>query len=187
VLPAILIEQASSGASLIQAFKEAVRIDHQVKTILLQRLDYRGPIDAELHPEVAPPIVPIKPDHDKLARAQAITPMVERGDMLLPDPSVFDVPWLRDFLTELLTFTGINDVHDDQVDSVTQLLNYIRGLGSFDVMTWWRKNAQQAEAGRRKVCLECTREIRIDQEDYRRVGEQYRHLKCPVNGPLAAG
>ena len=39
---AILIEDASSGASLIQEFKEPIRIDDQTKTILKDQLRYDG-------------------------------------------------------------------------------------------------------------------------------------------------
>ena len=59
-------------------------------------------------------------DRDKLARSQAVTPLIEAGKVFLPESA----PWLADFLDELAAFpTG---VHDDIVDSVTQALNYLR-------------------------------------------------------------
>jgi predicted phage terminase large subunit-like protein len=173
--------------SLIQEFREAVLVDNKVRTILLQRLDYHGPMPDQLDPKVTPPIVPIKVDKDKLARAEAVTPMVERGDMLLPDPEAFDAPWLGEYVRELLTFTGGGgDVHDDQVDATTQVLNYMRGLGSFDVMTFWRPKAEEKEARAKRLCATCRRPIDLQNEDYERSGEQFLHVRCPGDDVIAA-
>jgi predicted phage terminase large subunit-like protein len=66
------------------------------------------------------PIRAVAADRDKMARAQAVTPLIEAGRVFLPQSA----PWLADFLDELAAFpTG---VHDDMVDSVTQALNYLR-------------------------------------------------------------
>ena len=61
-----------------------------------------------------PPILPVKVDRDKLARAEAVPPMIERGDVLLPDPASRNAPWLGEHLRELSLFTGAQDEHDDQ-------------------------------------------------------------------------
>ncbi len=60
----------------------------------------------------------IKPDGDKLVRMEAQTPKIEAGQVFLPK----DAPWLGDFLDELLAFP--KGRHDDQVDSVSQFLNW---------------------------------------------------------------
>lgn len=52
---------------------------------------------------------------DKKVRAAAITPMVQAGQLVVPDPKVF--PWAQDYVTELLEFPDAK--HDDQVDSTT--------------------------------------------------------------------
>ena len=185
-LSAVLVEDASSGTSLIQAFKEPVRIDDKVKTILITRLGYEGDMPDELHPRISPPILPVIVDKDKLARAEAVTPMVERGDMLLPDPDVFDVPWLSDYVKELLSFTGVNDVHDDQVDATTQLLNHVRGLGSFNVMNFWRQRAAEREAVERRICPNCDQPIDLQREPYRRSGPRFLHVTCPGSEAAAS-
>ena len=87
---AILVEDQASGQSLIQ----------------------------ELKWQSALPIIPIKPDRDKMSRAQAATPIIEAGKVFVPN-----APWRKQFVDELAAFpTGI---HDDVVDSTTQALNYI--------------------------------------------------------------
>ncbi len=60
----------------------------------------------------------IVPEGDKLMRMEAQTPRVEAGHMLLPKQA----PWLAIFLDELLAFP--RGRHDDQVDSVSQLLKW---------------------------------------------------------------
>jgi predicted phage terminase large subunit-like protein len=88
----ILVEDQANGQSLIQ----------------------------ELKCETALPIRPVAVDRDKVARTQAVTPLIEAGKVFLPESA----PWLADFLDELAAFpTG---VHDDVVDSVTQAPNYLR-------------------------------------------------------------
>jgi predicted phage terminase large subunit-like protein len=64
---------------------------------------------------------PIKVDTDKLSRAYAPSPLVECGKVFLPKAA----PWLEDYLTVMSTFPVA--AHDDDVDSTTQALNYMRG------------------------------------------------------------
>lgn len=89
---AILVEDKASGQSLIQELKLATRF----------------------------PILPVKVDSDKRARAEAVTPMFEAGRIFVPESA----PWLQDYLDELAVFPA--GVHDDAVDSTTQALNYLR-------------------------------------------------------------
>jgi predicted phage terminase large subunit-like protein len=89
---AILLEDAASGQSLLQ----------------------------ELRLATSYPILAVKVDRDKRARAEAVTPMFEAGRVFLP----LDAPWLNDFVDELASFP--NGAHDDMVDSAAQALNYLR-------------------------------------------------------------
>jgi predicted phage terminase large subunit-like protein len=86
----VLIEDKASGQSLIQEFANT--------TI---------------------PVKPIKVDRDKIARANAISPLIESGKVYLPETA----EWLYDFMDELSLFP--NGKHDDQVDSLTQALEYV--------------------------------------------------------------
>jgi predicted phage terminase large subunit-like protein len=62
---------------------------------------------------------------DKETRLTAVTPMFESRQVLLP----VEAPWLPAFLHELL---GFPNAGHDQVDSVTQYLNWDRERGSFE-------------------------------------------------------
>jgi predicted phage terminase large subunit-like protein len=61
----------------------------------------------------------INPKGDKLSRVQAITPYLERGEVLLPD----NAPWIDDFLAETALYP--QGRYDDQVDALAQYLNWV--------------------------------------------------------------
>jgi predicted phage terminase large subunit-like protein len=66
------------------------------------------------------PILPVKADSDKVSRASAVTAIIEAGRVFL----LQEAGWLTDFVDETASFP--NGAHDDQVDSLTQALNYLR-------------------------------------------------------------
>jgi predicted phage terminase large subunit-like protein len=61
---------------------------------------------------------PMRPSKPKPMRFEAVTPMIERGQVLVPGAA----EWLEAFRNELLAFP--NRRYDDQVDSVSQLLRF---------------------------------------------------------------
>lgn len=66
-------------------------------------------------------IIPISPKGSKEARANAITPFIEAGNVYLPNKASF----LSDFIEEVSNFPyGKND---DQVDCMTQAINKMEG------------------------------------------------------------
>jgi phage terminase large subunit-like protein len=60
----------------------------------------------------------IKPEGDKLVRMEAQCARFEAGQVYLPH----DAPWLSELLHEILAFP--NARHDDQIDSISQFLNW---------------------------------------------------------------
>ncbi len=60
------------------------------------------------------------PQTDKIMRLHAQTAQFESGRVLLPNIA----PWLAEYVRELTTFPGTK--FDDQVDSTTQALDYLR-------------------------------------------------------------
>ncbi len=71
--------------------------------------------------ETALPLIAIHPRHDKVTRFAAVSAMIEAGRVALPEQA----PWLADFEAEVLAFPG--GAHDDQVDALTQYLDWLRG------------------------------------------------------------
>jgi len=94
--------------------------DHGSGTQLLQDLRADGVF---LTKPYRPP-----PGNDKAMRLHAQSPNFENGRVLLP----VNAPWLGEYVRELTTCPGSK--YDDQVDSTTQALDYLR-LG--DVLGMW--------------------------------------------------
>lgn len=74
----------------------------------------------ELQSEVSG-LVGVKPQHDKETRMAAASAKIEAGQVFL----LARAPWLAELEAELLSFPGSR--YDDQVDSVSQALNYLSG------------------------------------------------------------
>lgn len=93
--------------------------DHPAAVVVEDKASGQSLIQ-ELQRNTRLPVIPFKIDRDKVARAESVTPLIEAGKVLLPESA----SWLYDFMEELSSFpTG---EHDDQVDSTTQALNYMR-------------------------------------------------------------
>jgi predicted phage terminase large subunit-like protein len=66
-----------------------------------------------------PGIVLVKPEGGKEARAAAISPQIESGNVYLPEGA----DWVEDYIEEFSVFP--NGANDDQVDSTSQALLYL--------------------------------------------------------------
>lgn len=61
-------------------------------------------------------LIPVNPEGSKEARAYAVSPQIESGNVYLPEKA----PWVHDFVEEWAVFP--NGLNDDQVDTSTQAL-----------------------------------------------------------------
>ncbi len=82
----------------------------------------------DLRRETALPVIGYTPKGDKVSRLMRVTPLMEAGKMGLPKRA----PWLANFEQELFTFP--DGAHDDQVDAVSQYLNWVRERNVADTM-----------------------------------------------------
>lgn len=80
-----------------------------------------GPAVIETITGEIPGVIAIEPEGGKIARAYAIQPQHEAGNLFLPDPSI--APWVNDYLTELTAFPGAPN--DDEADATTQAVNWM--------------------------------------------------------------
>ena len=69
-----------------------------------------------------PGLIAVNPEGGKMARAQAVSPQVESGNVYLPHPAL--APWVEDLIEETASFP--HGRYDDQVDAMTQALNRLR-------------------------------------------------------------
>lgn len=77
--------------------------------------------------EKIPGLIPVNPTTSKEARARAVTPECESGNVLFPLPSDPGNEWVTDLLSELRSFPV--GLHDDQVDGLSQALTDLRDPG----------------------------------------------------------
>lgn len=96
---AVLIEDKSSGQSLIQECRDGILLKQYPKPIHI-------------------PVIAIEPEGNKLDRAVRVSSQIEAGIVYLPEVA----EWLMDYESELFGFPIAT--HDDQVDSTTQFLEW---------------------------------------------------------------
>jgi predicted phage terminase large subunit-like protein len=64
-------------------------------------------------------LIPVEPEGSKVARASAVSPLVEAGNVKLPAPEL--APWVDGLIEEAVGFPRA--AHDDRVDAMSQALN----------------------------------------------------------------
>jgi predicted phage terminase large subunit-like protein len=67
-------------------------------------------------------LIQVNPEGGKEARAAAVSPQIESGNIYLPHPLI--ASWVTGYLAEWASFP--RGAHDDQVDASTQALNRMR-------------------------------------------------------------
>lgn len=87
----------------------------------------------------------------KVARARAVSPEIESGNVYLPHPSDPGNEWVHDLLSEFRNFP--NDAADDQVDSMTQALAYLHGVGVGSITVPSHRSLHVPVPGGRNVAL----------------------------------
>lgn len=84
------------------------------------------------------PVIAVKVDSDKLTRAHAVSGTVEAGRVHGPEAA----SWFEDFLDEVCGFPSW--IHDDDVDVLTQGLNYLRADPEDGLMGFYRLQMERA-------------------------------------------
>lgn len=74
----------------------------------------------DIKSETSLPVIKVSPKNDKITRFAAVSALIEAGRVALPEQG----SWLAAFENEILAFPNGN--HDDQVDSLTQYLDWLR-------------------------------------------------------------
>lgn len=87
-----------------------------------------------------PGLIAIEPRGSKEARASAVSPFIEAGNVFLPSAA----PWLQDFLAECSSFP--KGPNDDQVDAMTQALDRLANSGDGAADWYEMKNRERAAA-----------------------------------------
>ena len=89
-------------------------------------------------------IIPIEPEGTKIARASAVQPIVESGNIYLPHPMIH--PWVNAFIEQCAKFP--NDIHDDLVDQFSQALKRFMYASGGDINSFLAGTGSGNKAGR---------------------------------------
>ncbi len=68
-------------------------------------------------------LIAVDPEGGKEARAWAVSPLFQAGNVILPHPSMAGYGWMNAYIEELARFPKAP--HDDEVDETTQALNHL--------------------------------------------------------------
>jgi predicted phage terminase large subunit-like protein len=147
--------ECQNGYYLIDLFKQKLEFPelkraavslhekHKPHAVLVEDKASGQSLLQELRRDTKIPLVAIKVDTDKISRAFAVTPLIESGRVYIPEGA----PWLPEFIANLGMFP--NAAHDDDVDSVTQALNYLaRGGGSTGLLDYYRSEVEKMREAR---------------------------------------
>lgn len=104
------VETLRAVESLAQRWPDATRIYVEDKA--------NGPAVISSLRDRIPGIIPVEPDGSKIARASAVTPDIEAGNVFLPDPEL--MPWVDDYIHEWAS--APNGEYWDQIDTTSQAL-----------------------------------------------------------------
>lgn len=107
-------------AATVQAVR-ATRAQFPQTIAVLIEDKANGPAVIETIQGEIPGVLAIEPEGGKIARAYAIQPQHEAGNLFLPDPTI--APWVNEYLTELTAFPGAPN--DDEADATTQAVNWM--------------------------------------------------------------
>jgi len=94
--------------------------------VLVEEAGTSIPVVDYLQKHTRLPIEAVKPgSRDKVSRVQGVQHMIESGRAWLPN----NQSWVQEFIDECARFPG--GQHDDQVDSMSQALNYFLQHGGY--------------------------------------------------------
>ena len=111
----------------------------QAHAVLIEDKANGPAIISELQKEI-PGVVAVNPEGGKIARAQATAPLWEAGSIELPDPQVFGVTWMEDYLHNICAFPKA--AHDDDMDATSQALIYMRSRLGGGIVEFYRQQSQ---------------------------------------------
>ncbi|WP_438447423.1 phage terminase large subunit [Gorillibacterium sp. sgz5001074] len=116
-----LLDQVKDRMDIIRTMDEIVRLrtKYPKARLVLVEDKANGPAVIQMLRRKVSGMVAVNPEGGKVARASAVAPEIEAGNVYLPHPMI--APWVTDYMNVFSGFPNI--LHDDEVDSTTQALN----------------------------------------------------------------
>jgi len=115
---AYLLDRICDRMDFVRTLREFVQLAARWPQAVLKLVEDKanGPAVISMLNHRVPGIVPEEPDGSKEARAAAISPLQEAGNLWLPAPEL--APWVGDYIEEMAGFPTA--AHDDEVDQTSQ-------------------------------------------------------------------
>ena len=116
----LLLDQVRSRMDLPATVKAVREVSHRWRGTTAKLIEDKanGSAVIQMLGRELPGILAVTPEGGKVARAAAVSPLIEAGNVYLPHPQY--MPWVTAFIEECAAFP--NGAHDDQVDAMTQAL-----------------------------------------------------------------
>lgn len=117
-IQAYLLDQVHDRMSFVETCNAVRLLAAKWPQALLKLVEDKanGPAVLSALARKVPGLVPEQPEGSKVARAAAVSPFAESGNVLLPAPEL--APWVDGLIEELKTFPRAK--HDDRTDTLTQ-------------------------------------------------------------------
>ena len=124
-----LLHQVRARMAFI-ASKNAVKtmsLQYPQGTAVLIEDKANGPAVIDALRGELPGLLPVEPDGSKISRANAVSALVEAGNVYIPEDEIAH-PWVPEYIAEMISFPA--GPHDDQqVDATTQALRHLKSHG----------------------------------------------------------
>lgn len=104
---------------------EAMTLKWPLALTKLVEAKANGPAVVDMLNAKIPGLLLVEPLGGKEARANAIEPLWEAGNVFVPEDDPEKSPWVPAFIEEIVNFGA--SIHDDQVDAMSQALLYLSG------------------------------------------------------------
>lgn len=122
-----------------------------------------------------PGLIAINPEGGKEARANAVSPYVESGNVYLPHPLL--EPWVGEFIEEACIFPRVP--HDDDTDAMTQAIRRLSDSISQSAVPEFRIMPRVGEP-------ESACHVRTDEEIMAEINPAWRHWISVSPGPVGS-
>lgn len=120
----LLLDQVRGRYNMPRILEELIRLTSTWPNAIAKYIEAKanGPAVMQSLNERISGMIPVQVVGGKEARAVAVQPFWEAGNVYLPHPRLY--PWVREFVLEMLKFP--KGAYADQVDTMTQALDKLR-------------------------------------------------------------
>ena len=116
-----LLDQVKDRMDIVRTMDEIMQLSARYPKARLKLIEDKanGPAVIQMLKRRLSGLVAVNPEGGKVARASAVAPEVEGGNVYLPHPAI--APWVNEYIQTFAAFPKV--ANDDEVDATSQALN----------------------------------------------------------------